>query len=187
MAGLARQGGMRATASDDDLALAAAGGDGAAFAALLERHYDRLFRVLLRLIGDRAEAEDLCQDLCLALPAKLRGFRGEARFTTWLWRVAVNAVHDRRRRRAARGRAADGWGDRMVAEAAARAEAAERSAWLLGAMAGLPVDLRDTLVLVLEGFGHGEAGEALGVSEGTVSWRVWGARGGRGLAGGGEG
>ena len=58
---------MRMTVSDEGLAMAAAGGDRAAFAALLERHYDRLFAFAFRAIGNRAEAEDLTQDICLAL------------------------------------------------------------------------------------------------------------------------
>lgn len=160
------------TASDEDLARAAAQGDGAAFASLLDRHYDRLFRLCFRLTGARAEAEDLCQDICAALPAKLRGFRGEARVTTWLWRVAVNAAHDRRRRRATFQKASDGWGDWEVARQEAMAEGRERAEWLLAAMGRLPPDLRDTLALVLDEVSHAEAGAILGVSEGTVSWRV---------------
>ena len=96
---------------DETLATAAAAGDRAAFAVLVERHYDRVFGLACRLTGQRAEAQDLAQDICAALPAKLRGWRGEARFTTWLYRVVVNAVHDQRRRQATRARAASGWGD----------------------------------------------------------------------------
>ena len=163
---------MRVTASDEDLARAAAQGDGAAFALLLDRHYDRLFRLCFRLTGARAEAEDLVQDICAALPAKLRAFRGEARLTTWLWRVAVNAAHDRRRRRATFAKASEGWGDWEIARQEALAEGRERVDWLMGALARLPEDLRDTLALVLDEVSHAEAGAILGVSEGTVSWRV---------------
>ena len=160
------------TADDGDLARAAAGGDGAAFALLLERHYDRLFGLCFRLTGARAEAEDLCQDICASLPAKLRGWRGEARVTTWLWRVAVNAAHDRRRRRATFAKASDGWGGWELARQAEIAEGRERADWLVGALARLPGDLRDTMALVLDEATHAEAGTVLGVSEGTVSWRV---------------
>ena len=163
---------MRMMASDEDLARAAAQGDGAAFAALLDRHYDRLFRLCFRLTGARAEAEDLVQDICAALPAKLRAFRGESRLNTWLWRVAVNAAHDRRRRRATLARASEGWGDWEIARQEAVAEGRERADWLMGALARLPEDLRDTLALVLDEVSHAEAGAILGVSEGTVSWRV---------------
>ena len=157
---------------DDSLALAAAGGDAAAFSALLERQYDRIFRLCFRLTGSRAEAEDLTQDICAALPARLRSYRGEARITSWLYRLCVNAAHDRRRRAATRTRAASGWGDWEVNRRAA--DEAEREAldWLTQAMRRLPDDLRDTLALVLDDVTHAEAGRILGVSEGTISWRI---------------
>ncbi|WP_373354788.1 RNA polymerase sigma factor [Pseudoroseicyclus sp. CXY001] len=158
--------------SDETLARAASAGDGAAFAALLARHYDRLFALAFRLTGARAEAEDLTQDICAALPAKLARFRGEARVSTWLYRVAVNAAHDRRRRQATRVKAAEGWGDWEVSRQAAMEEDALRGDWLTHAMRRLPDDLRDTLALVLDEATHAEAAEVLGVSEGTISWRV---------------
>lgn len=158
---------------DEALALAAANGDREAFAALLSRHYDRIFRLGWRLLGSPAEAEDLAQDICLALPAKIGGFRGASRFSTWLHRVVVNAAHDRRRRAATRSKAADGWGDWELARRAANDEAAEAADWLVRAMGGLPGDLRETVALVLgEELTHREAGEVLGISEGTVSWRM---------------
>ena len=163
---------MRVDASDESLALAAAGGDGTAFAALLERRYDGLFRLAFRLTGSRAEAEDLTQDICAALPAKLTRFRGEAKFSTWLYRVAVNAAHDRRRRRATHATAAASWGEVEVLRRAEADEAEGRVAWLTAAMRALPEDLRDTLALVLDDLTPRDAGEVLGISEGTVSWRV---------------
>ncbi len=163
---------MRMEPSSESLARAAADGDAAAFTSLLGRHYDGIFRLAFRLTGVKAEAEDLTQDVCAALPAKLNGFRGDARLTTWLWRVVVNAAHDRRRRAATRARHADGWGDWEVNRRAADAQAAEATDWLMQAMRALPEDLRDTLALVLDEVTHDEAAEILGVSPGTVSWRI---------------
>jgi RNA polymerase sigma-70 factor, ECF subfamily len=161
------------TTPDEDLAEAAARGDRDAFSALLDRHYEGVFRLVFRLTGRRDWAEDVTQDVCAALPAKLRGFRREARFTTWLWRVTVNAVHDRRRREAVKSKAAEGWGDWEIARRAEADEAAEAMDWLRQAMALLPDDLRDTLALTLDGeMTHGEAAAVLGLSEGTVSWRL---------------
>ena len=160
------------TTSDEALALAAANGDGEAFSALITRHYDRVFRLSFRLTGVRAEAEDLCQDICAALPAKIAAFRGDARFTTWLYRVVVNAASDRHRRRASYARAADGWGEVEVARRAEAAETAEALDWLTAAMRALSDELRETLALVLDDVTHAEAGEILGVSEGTISWRI---------------
>ncbi len=158
---------------DTDLALAAAAGDREAFSALLARHYDGLFRVAFRLTGRQHAAEDLTQDICLALPVKLRGFRGESKFSTWLYRVAVNAAHDQRRRAATRSRAAEGWGDWEINRRAADSDTAESLDWLQRAMMTLPEDLRDTAALTMgDEMTHAEAAEALGISEGTVSWRL---------------
>jgi len=159
--------------SDENLALAAAGGDGDAFGVLMARHYDRLFGLCYRLTGHHADAQDLTHDIALALPAKLSGFRGQARFTTWLYRVAVNAAHDRRRRHATHARATRGWGNWEVSRRAEIAEDQANCTWLKEAMQGLPDDLRDTLALTLEdGMTHAQAGQILNLSEGTISWRM---------------
>lgn len=159
--------------SDETLAQAAASGDHAAFAALVTRHYDRIFGLGWRLTGSRTEAEDLAQEICAVLPHRLRGWRAEARFTTWLYRVVVNAAHDARRRAAVRSRAADGWGDWEIARQEAMAEDRAAQDWLAGAMTRLPVELRDTVALVLgEDMTQAEAGMVLGLSEGTIAWRM---------------
>ena len=163
---------MRVNSSETDLALAAARGDVAAFSTLLERCYDSMFGLSFRLTGSRADAEDLTQDVCAALPAKLAQFNGNARFTTWLYRVVVNAAHDRRRRIATQSRAATGWGDWEIARRAENAETAAQLDWLTQAMGVLSDDLRDTMALVLDDVTHREAATILGVSEGTISWRV---------------
>ena len=158
---------------DETLATAAAQGDRTAFALLVTRHYDRVFGLAYRLTGSRAEAEDLAQDICAALPAKLRHWRGEARFTTWLYRVVVNAAHDLRRRKATRSRAATGWGDWELARQDEVATQAETTDWLAQAMTRLSPELRDTVALVLgEEMTQAEAGRVLGVSEGTIAWRM---------------
>ncbi|WP_309663660.1 RNA polymerase sigma factor [Tabrizicola sp.] len=158
---------------DEILATAAATGDRAAFAVLIGRHYDRVFGLSFRLTGNRAEAEDLAQDICAALPAKLRNWRNEARFTTWLYRVVVNATHDLRRRQATRSRAAVGWGDWELARQDEITTEREAADWLAQAMTLLSAELRDTVALVLgEEMTQAEAGKILGVSEGTIAWRM---------------
>ena len=163
--------------SDHSLVEAALHGDGEAFTDLVLRHYDRIFRLAWRVLGSVPDAEDVAQDVCAALPGKLGTFRREARFTTWLHRIVLNAARDRLRRMAAENRRAEGWGE---VECFRRAEAAEAQAeqeWLMQAMAALPEALRETVALVLgEDLTHAEAGEVLGVTEGTVSWRMSEAR-----------
>ena len=163
---------MRMETSNQSLALAAAGGDADAFSALLSRHYDRMFRLSFRLLGTKVDAEDLTQDICAALPAKIAAFRGDAQFTTWLYRVVVNAANDRRRRAATYAKAAVSWGEVEVARRAEVEETAEALDWLTQAMQSLPDELRDTVALVLDDITHAEAAEILGVSEGTISWRM---------------
>ncbi len=163
---------MRMMTSDEDLAEAAANGDGQAFASLLDRHYDRLFAFCFRLTGARAEAEDLTQDICAALPAKLTSYQRRAKVTTWLYRVAVNAAHDRRRKRATYSKATEGWGDWELNRTATNRDTTEQIDWLTQAMNQLTDDLRDTLALVLDDMTHAQAADILGVSEGTISWRI---------------
>lgn len=163
---------MRMTVSDEALAQAAANGDRQAFASLLARHYDRLFGLAFRLTGSRAEAQDLTQDICAALPAKLATYRGQSKVSTWLYRVAVNAAHDRRRRMATYMKASDGWGDWELARQDEISTGRQQLDWLTAAMARLSHDLRDTLALVLDDLTHAEVASILGVSEGTISWRI---------------
>jgi RNA polymerase sigma-70 factor (ECF subfamily) len=158
--------------SDEELAKAAANGDGDAFASLLDRHYDRLFAFCFRITGDRSESEDLVQDICAALPAKLKNYEARSKVSTWLYRVAVNAAHDRRRRNQTHQRAANGWGDWEINRQAQNTETAAQLDWLTQAMRSLSDDLRDTLALILDDMTHAEAAKILNVSEGTVSWRV---------------
>ncbi|MDP2740908.1 MAG: RNA polymerase sigma factor [Pseudorhodobacter sp.] len=159
--------------SDENLAKAAAAGDRRAFGTLVARHYDRILGLAWRLTGSRAEAQDLTQEICAALPAKLHTWRYEARFTTWLYRVTVNAAHDLHRRQASHSRAANGWGDWEISRQQAMHEAREAQDWLTAAMTQLSPELRDTVALVLgEDMSQAEAGAVLGISEGTVAWRM---------------
>ena len=173
---------------DGTLARRAAAGDRDAFAELLERHYDRIYRIGARVLGDADEAADLAQDVCVALPARLATWRAESRFSTWLYRVVVNAARDALRRKAARRR-----GERSFAETEALLRAGDaghacEASWLRRVLGELPEDLRLTVFLVVEEeLKHAEAGAVLGVSESTVSWRMHEVRKRlRALASGGE-
>jgi RNA polymerase sigma-70 factor (ECF subfamily) len=158
---------------DETLVAAAVTGDRDAFAALVARHYDRILGLAFRLTGSRAEAEDLTQDICMALPARLSQFAGRSRFSTWLYRVTLNAARDRHRRTATRARASEGWGDWERGRQDAMAAEADSHAWLARVMRDLPRDLRETVALILgEDLTQAQAAEVLGLSEGTVAWRM---------------
>ena len=158
---------------DNALALAAGGGDRAAFAALIDRHYDRIFRLAWRLTGAADQAEDLAQDVAILLARRIRQFRGDAKFTTWLYQVTLNAARDAGRRQATRGKAMDRYADDLDRSRAEDRERAESAEWLQAALATLRDDWRETAALVVgEGLTQAEAGAALGVSEGAIAWRM---------------
>jgi RNA polymerase sigma-70 factor (ECF subfamily) len=158
---------------DERLALDAAAGDRAAFERLLHRHFERIHGLAWRFMGGPPDSEDLAQDVCVALGRKIRSYRGDARFTTWLYQVVLNAARDAMRRRATRQSAAAAFAEvddlRRGADAARAAEAD----WVRSAIAGLKDDLRETAVLVLdEGLSHAEVAEIMDVAESTISWRL---------------
>lgn len=159
--------------SDVELARRARDGEREAFGLLLERHYDLVYRVARRFAGNAADAEDIAQDVCVGLAGKLKSFRGEARFTTWLYRVALNACRDHLRRRTSLASLGAAFVEvRALAEAEQR-DTAGRKRWLYEALGALDEALRETALLVVaEDLSHAEAGAILGIKEATVSWRM---------------
>jgi RNA polymerase sigma factor (sigma-70 family) len=163
------------TGGDPDSALVAAAvaGDRAAFAALLERHYDRIHGLAWQLTGTRADADDVAQDVCCALVEKIGAFRGESKFSTWLTGITFNACRDLRRRR----RSFAGFTERLAVLAGLASAPDGRdlydSIWLKSAIARLKPAYRDAAVLVAgQQLSHGEAAAILGVAEATISWRM---------------
>jgi len=158
---------------DAGLVSAAVAGDRAAFEALLRGHYDRIHGLAWQLTGSRADAEDVAQDVCCALVEKLTSYRGEAKFTTWLCGITVNACRDHHRRR----RSFKGLTDRLAILSGLASHPDGRDVydgiWLQSAIARLKPVYRETAVLVAgQQLTHAEAAEILGVAEATVSWRM---------------
>lgn len=158
---------------DAELVTAAAAGDRDAFTELLRRHYDRIHGLAWQLTGSRADADDIAQDVCCTLVEKIAGFRGEARFTTWLCGIVFNACRDFRRRR----RSFAGLTERLTVWTGLAKGPDGRdlhdAMWLKSAIARLSPTYRDAVVLVAgQQLTHAEAAEILGIAESTVSWRM---------------
>src|SRR5262245_46471874 len=152
-------------------------GDRDAFGALLELHYDRIHRIAWRLTGSDADAQDIAQEVCCTLVEKVDTFKGEARFTTWLTGIVVNACRDHHRRNARWSRVKGGLA--VLAGLARQPDGRDlyRQGWLASGLSRLKPLLRETFVLVVrEEMSHAEAAYALGVAESTVSWRMHEAR-----------
>ncbi len=111
--------------------------------------------------------------MCASLVLKLRSFKGDAKFTTWLYRVVVNAVRDAQRKQVIAGRVNRDYSELQDLARGEEQEAAKEIAWLYESLDAVGEDLRETAVLVLaEGMNHAEAAEILEIKESTVSWRM---------------
>lgn len=84
---------------DHDLVARALRGDEDAFRRLVERHHDKVFHLVRGILGDWHWSEDVCQDVFTIIYRKLSGFRHDALFSTWMYRIAANAALKARRRR----------------------------------------------------------------------------------------
>lgn len=159
--------------SDTDLVAAATGGDRAAFETLLRRHYDRIHGIAWQMTGSRAEAEDIAQDVCCALSERVGAFRGEAKFTTWLYAIVVNAVRDHRRRRRSFLGLTERFGVLAGLARGPDGRDLHDAMWVKSTVSRLKPVYRDTVVLVVgQGLNHAEAAAVLGVAEATISWRM---------------
>lgn len=169
-------------ASDQALALAAAAGDAAAFETLIERHYERFYRLAWRWCGNRTEAEDVAQDVCIKIGRAIRDWRGEAAFTTWAHRIVYTTATDRLR---ARQRLRLVEPSNLVSLVEMRAEAPRGPEAEMAVLNGelwdevrrLPDQQRDAVLLVYgEDMSHAEAASVMGCTEKTVSWHLFEAR-----------
>jgi RNA polymerase sigma factor (sigma-70 family) len=161
------------TDPDAGLVAAAVAGNRKAFESLLRTHYDRIHGLAWQLTGSRADADDIAQDVCCALVEKLETFRGEAKFTTWLCGITVNACRDLRRRR----RSFTGFTEKLTVLVGLAAPSDGRdlydAVWLQSAISRLKPVYRETAILIAgQQLTHAEAAEILGIAEATVSWRM---------------
>lgn len=170
----------RASAETTTLVARAIARDPEAIAALYREHQHALRAFAQRLVGQREAAEDLVQEVFVALPEVLRRYRGDARLSSFLMGVAANRcrnhVRAAARRRDAMARVAREPEDTLEApdELLARRHRAER---LSRALDRLPLKLRLAFVLVaVEQRSHDEAASILGIPEATVRTRVFHAR-----------
>jgi RNA polymerase sigma factor (sigma-70 family) len=152
-------------------------GDAEAFGTLLAEHYDLIFRAAFRWCGHRADAEDIAQDVCVKLGSAIAGFDGRSAFSSWVYRITLNAVRDFQRAGRRRGRHADALAEISPADHAADQEAAATSRQLWDAVRRLPEKQRDAVLLVYaEELSHAEAADIMGIKEATVSFHVHEAR-----------
>jgi RNA polymerase sigma-70 factor, ECF subfamily len=179
-------GNMPDDCSNDELQLisSAKKGNEQAFAALFNQHKRRVYSLCLNMSKDVAEAEDLTQDAFIRVYRKLNTFRGESRFSTWLYRIAVNTVLANFRKSRSEMLTFDR--DIQVDSSFERQEAGRGDAQLLGAVdritllraiEELPPGCRTVFILHdVEGYEHHEVAEMLGCSIGNSKAQLHNAR-----------
>jgi len=150
-------------------------GNGTAVRALYERYSPRVYAVVRRIAGDDDLAQDYAQEAWIRAIRALPTFRGDARFSTWLHRIAVNSALQALRKADTRKKREGPMPDAVPVNPANRDT-------LLGglleqAMDQLPEGMRQVLILHdVEGYTHEEIGNVLGVSTGTSKSQLFKAR-----------
>lgn len=155
-------------------------GDHAAFENLVRAYQTMIHAVAYRMTGSMADAEDLAQETFIRAFQQLASYRGEAKFSSWLCRIAMNACLNWRQREARRGQVHEQWSKETLSmdsnDDAGAAKDFENQR-VQAALNRLPAKQRAAMILtVYEEMNHAEAARALGCSEATVSWRVFAAR-----------
>ncbi len=156
---------------DHDLIRRAQLGDANSFEALLELHYDTMYRFAWKWSGRRADAEDIAQQACMKLANSLAQFRFEAAFTSWLYRLVITCAQDWERSQQRHEH--DVLLDDALGPDETRVEDEIYLRQVLAQLDQLGEGMRAAALLVhAEGLSHAQAGEILGVSESTISWRL---------------
>lgn len=154
-------------------------GDRKAFEYLLARHHRGVYHTCKGIVQDEQEAEDVTQEVFIEVYRSISNFRGEARFTTWIHRIAVNraldAVRKQQRRTGAGVVALDGSSSAALAELphlpnpASQLEEKEKSALLRAAVNSLPENQKAAFVLSrIEGMTQKEVAAILDIQEGAL-------------------
>ncbi len=162
---------------DSDLITRAAGGDPAAFQALVERHRSMVYRVAYQFAGNHHDAEDIAQEVFIKVYRSLDKFRQDAQLSSWMYRIVMNACIDHRRRQGPASAAAAGEEAELTLlntpeetpGPEERAYAGELGQVLELEINRLPNGQRVVFIMRHhQGLKLGEIAEALGLAEGTV-------------------
>jgi RNA polymerase sigma-70 factor, ECF subfamily len=161
----------------DDLVRRAQAGDQAAFRDLYHQLAGRVYALCLRLTGDAGAAEERTQDVFVRAWDKLRSFRGESAFSSWLHRLAVNVVMNERRTTIRREQRVTPVAAPEVLERGKGEPVIGLNIDLERAIAALPEGAREIFVLYdIEGYSHAEIALMTGIAEGTSKAQLFRAR-----------
>ena len=151
-------------------------GDADAFEQLVAAYRNQVFRLALRMCGNEADADEVAQEAFLSAWKGLPNFRGESRFSTWLYQLTTHAAIDLMRREKRQAAAEDIDGITAADDGPSpqqQVERAETRREVRSALMQLPEEYRQVLLLrFMQELDYGEIARALNVSEGTVKSRI---------------
>lgn len=149
-------------------------GDHEAFELLVRRYQHMIYALAYRMTGSAADAEDLTQETFIRAHQQLAGFRADARFSSWLYRIAVNHCLNWRKSAARRNQLHHDWQAHREASSGPEQNLSQK---VQDALMKLSPKQRAAVALTIyDGLSHVEAAQVLGCSETTVSWRLFAAR-----------
>ena len=163
-------------------------GDTECFSLLVAEYEKKAFNVAMQMVGDREDAQDLAQEAFIKAYTSLNSFRGDSRFSSWLYRILANVCLDFKRRQARRPSRSltmeDDDGDPVDLEIADESQSPQallerkltRDAVRRG-LDTLPAEQRQILLLrEIQGLSYEEIGDVMGLEPGTVKSRIFRAR-----------
>lgn len=142
---------------------------------LVKKHYSRAINIAYSLLSNLADAQDAAQEAFLNIYRKLKDFRMDASFSTWLYRVVVNSCYDLMRKRKIKQVPLDDLLE-LIPAAEDKSDYLKKETVQL-ALEGLPFEYRSAIVLrEMQGLSYAEIAKILNISMGTVESRIFRAR-----------
>jgi RNA polymerase sigma-70 factor (ECF subfamily) len=164
---------------DDALVRQSQQGDLAAFETLIRKHQRMIHSLTFRMTGSLDDAADLAQETFVRAYRNVALYRGDCKFSTWLYRIAINVCLTWRDHEKVRTQINRNWSENQaIEEEGEHANCGEQlNAKLHAALLKLPAKQRAAIMLTMyDGMSHAEAAQVLNCSETTVSWRVFTAK-----------
>jgi len=164
-------------ADESTLVIQSQNGDQVAFETLVREHQRMIDSLCYRMTGSLDDAKDLTQETFIQAHRHLASFRAKARFSSWLYRIAMNQCLNWQKNRLRQQRLQKQWSEQSAAIEQSGAAVQDLSEAIQSALLRLAPKQRAAVVLtVYDGLNHAEAAKILGCSETTVSWRLFAAR-----------
>jgi len=156
------------TQQEQELIAKAIHGDRDAFALLLQEHYMTIYKIVYKWCGNKDNAEDIAQEVCIKLGRAIKGFKMQSAFTSWVYSITLNTVRDFARKQ--KHHVDINMAEHVVDDTNIKPEDIDEINHLWQAVQQLPDNQRDAVMLVYsQELNHKQAADIMNCAEGTVS------------------